>query len=327
VAVAEFGKRALGRFSQLDLRPQPSEVSEDAEFSLEPSQLVRTMVAQQKVQPDLSPFNSIYSDMLANGMVPDAEDRPASVDFNKFFSDPNFFKFQYMAEILEDIKRETAAKKQAAREAKARAWAERAALEREKQALTNAKSVSAERDVMASSAAPPPVPTRLCMPPPKGQAKHGDIPISLQFTQDAQQKAQLVAAPKSSVQRLPVRPPPKAPEPAPQAATAQPSVAPPPPTPTPPPSGKKGKAAREPKGKKGSAAAPPPPPPPLPAPAGGMPPPPGPPPRPLPPPSAWMAGGRIAPPGQTRPPPPPPPGPGRRLPVLRAVRSTPPASR
>jgi hypothetical protein len=98
-----------------------------------------------------------------------------NIDFNLFFTDPNMFKKQYVAEILETMKKEKEEKLRQRRTQKEKEKQEKRASKALKE---QSRSSAAMEAVMTAIAAPPAPPTCMVVPPPSGEAHHEAIPIS-----------------------------------------------------------------------------------------------------------------------------------------------------
>ena len=252
--------------------------------------------------PDLDPFAK-----LTKGLIPDKPEQ--EIDFSILFSNPRFFQEQYKQEVIANMLEEQRKKKEEAKLRKEELKKEKEIMKERKQQTKEGVAHGSE-DFISAIAQPPPRPIALVVPPPRGQAHHGDKPISLIGAPASAQttyktvlqpvgqtsspktvtfstSASTPAPPSSSSSAPAPPPPPGVPPPPPP-----PGVPPPPPPPgVPPPPPPPG------------AAAPPPPPPP------GIPPPPPPPNLPPPPPPP----ANLPPPpkaGGAPPPPPPPPSGG-----------------
>lgn len=232
------------------------------EFEFKKSSGVNKLVKSAEPPPDFSRFAEITKGL-------DKEHPDQAVDFDVLYSNPEFVKIQYKQELIDSIREQQEAKR-----AEAKARKEKAKQENELLKAKNARGESkqeADEDLINALAYPPARPIGMVIPPPKGKAKHGEIPVSLQSLPPSSSPAPRYGGPSSVGYHSP--------------STSQPSanIAPPPPV-------------------KAGGAPPPPPPPPPPA---NMPPPPPPPPPPanLPPPPPPPAG--LPPPPSGHPPPPP----------------------
>ena len=251
------------------------------DFVLDRPTIVNELFNSAEPPPDLEPFSK-----LTKGLLPDKPDQ--QIDFSILFSNPQFFQQQYKQEVIQTMLEEQRKKKEEAKARKEELKKERETMKERKQKNTEA-DVKGSDDFISAIAQPPPRPIALVVPPPKGQAHHGDRPISLvgvpasaQVTMKPTLSTIGSSAPKTvSFSTTANTPAPVSSSPA---APPPPGVPPPPPPPGVPP----------------PPAAPAPPPPP------NLPPPPPPPNLPPPPPPP----ANLPPPPKGGAPPPPPPSGG-----------------
>ncbi|KAK8896997.1 hypothetical protein M9Y10_014929 [Tritrichomonas musculus] len=135
------------------------------QFSLKRSKIVDNMISKVNGPPDLTKFNEI--EIKTKDKKESFND---NVDFNNFFSDPQFFRRQYMDELVEQLKEEKEAKKKVIRQQKLKEKEEKKKRKELKKKL-NEKNLN-DSTISLAITNPPPAPSKLMMPPPKGQAHH-----------------------------------------------------------------------------------------------------------------------------------------------------------
>ena len=223
-------KETAEQWGQMDDIPANAHESQDdgSQFQFQRSTIVNAVVNEAEAPPDLSPFSVLEKEINQN-----------DVDFNRFFSDPDFFKRQYVQEVLEQLQKEKEMKKKAQREAKQKEK-DAKKMRSELKQKSEAAGEGATEDIISAIAAPPIAPRSLSMPPPRGQAKHGEVPVSLlhgtQPLTTSYKPSAISSRPMAPKARA--RPPPSNYSSAPVETSSTPasSGAPPPPPPPPPPS-------------------------------------------------------------------------------------------
>lgn len=194
--------------------PTSNDLDDEAmkEFKFEETTFAKKMIGHANPAPDFSSFASITKGY-------DPSDPEKEVNFAINFTNPDFVRVQYKQELIENI---LAEQERQRAEAKARKEKQRA----ENENLVSRKSKQPEgqqnqdaEDLISALASPPQRPLGLCLPPPKGQAKHGAVPISLANggvtkVQSSTPNVTAYSAPKPSSQpaskNIPPPPPPPA---------------------------------------------------------------------------------------------------------------------
>ena len=141
------------------------------DFVLARPSIIEEVFNRAEPQPDLSKFSQITTGM-------DPTTPTTQVNFDVFFSDPQFFQRQYKEEVIKNMLEEQRKKKEEARKRKEELKKEKETIKERKDKATEGGGKGSD-DFISAIAQPPPRPIALVVPPPKGQAHHGDRPISL----------------------------------------------------------------------------------------------------------------------------------------------------
>ena len=139
-----------------------------SQFAMTQTCIVKHIVETTNKTVDLTPFNELAA----------KNQKSEAPDYNKYFSNPELFKLNYIRDIYAQIQKEREEKKRVYKELKKKAKEEKKKNQRIKQTKDNK-----ENDPYISiTSVTTPAPVALMVPPPPGQAKNGPIPYSLMFS-------------------------------------------------------------------------------------------------------------------------------------------------
>ena len=210
--------------------------SSNSDFNIINTFLVNEMVAKAQPAPDINVFKdaipSEETTVLNQGTALERTIPITQLNFNDYFTKPSWFREQYSKELLEEINKMNEERKRK-KEQEKRDKAAQAEKNQKKKTDKGAKNV---REVVQVTDKIPEPPKCLCIPPPKGQARHTDVPYSLQkegnvtiVTRPAFTPSILSSPAPASSSDGSVPPPPPPPPPGGLAGKAGPPPPPPPP--------------------------------------------------------------------------------------------------